>query len=67
MTYSQMTALTAYSPTSNTEEYFSQSDQAELGRLSKLNGLGDVMYEDPEHAAMLEDLKGIGLDDIDSR
>lgn len=66
MTYAQLSTLTNYSSNSN-DEYISQTDEAELARLSSLAGIGDVSYTDPEHAAVMEDLRGFGidLDDID--
>lgn len=64
MTYAQMTSLTASLTPGHPDEYISRTDQAELDRLTSMAGagLGDTLFEDPEHAAMMHDL-GFGLDD----
>jgi hypothetical protein len=60
-TYSLMTALTNSSASTEKDEYIGQSDAEELARLQSMNGVGEPLYTDPEHEAMLSDL-GIGLD-----
>ena len=48
------------------DPYFSQTDEAEAARIQEMAGAvgyGSVIYEDPEHKAMIEDLSGFGLGD----
>jgi hypothetical protein len=63
-----MTALTNSSSTSNVnDEYISQTDQAEMARMASMApGLGEPLYTDPEHEAVLADF-GIGIDIDDHR